>query len=1223
MNFIQLTMILEAILVIKSEDISGDCLSCDNLAFILSKITSIEISKSFVENCVHFDNRNQLNHMEQGSFLHFLKICGWLIDMKSKKSDFLLPGRTTGLRLYPPSRTKLSYFQSNIDKNNAMIHVLTHEFNIDEVDINIDQFTSIIDGNNGFDKSSLCITPQYDTHSYTTKRSRRSSSSNGADWVSSISIKCEGRFCTDDMLLNRGLLDIAINAVPIGGTLILKFEANNNSVKHESEVGDELDARDLIATRIDSNSNPFKYQWTLRCATGCDDSDERHKPRSGSNRYGVCCNSCFKAHSEVWRAKRRQKTDAQSAIDKQLFIYKDNITLHMLENLPSHTLSSLCFNMITMFEYQIFTSGLRVGGQSEDVISLVDQAVLMDICDESVSSDHRNNHNSSDTSATTAAAVLGDHPHTAHTNTQSDTNDSNSPTVVTPSQVPRVIHNVVRSYVPVRPIKPPPVLKINKPTPESSARLIATMFTPSAMNEVREAFLLKQDELFGFKKTVTEQHKETDPHHRELSGFMDNRDTTHEVNSSVVCDSQNNESDDVHEVVEEKESDNNDHDEAESGVDDTANAKQSDSTAVTQRLIEMFTLRSQEYVDELKYIVDAARVNNVPHQLLCRFCVVKDTIARIQQDIRQVLPNCPLEKETVRECVRLFNHFGQSAYEKSFRSLFPLASVQMCRKLAAAMHTTDSICCETIAAYADINRTIMHERFLNGDKKYDYEQCRDVCVQFDEVHLYQKVEVDHNSGLVRGFVGDHNLSDTYNLISSATTSLALNSQLAATRNSFIVVPFLMGFIGRFICAAFNCRNLTAAHVIEQINEVLLALTVCGFNVLLFVSDGGSPNMKAQKALCTVDRVNKPADGERCLVAFKHPITQRNVHFGYDPCHAIMKCFRNNLSYSVSDVIKATRQLYLPHPVDKQPVLIKYDVLILIYDEFADSCGNWDPQPGITREMYKAADNNYSKMNTAQAAKMFSNKHQNLLKRWIKWVQGGRNSSHDVITPIDTERIRMIESLLPYFKVINEFFDVCNSRDLVFANKLGGNLSKRRCVTKVNITSDIELTILRSLPTLINDTLNMINTHGMQHHYNTFTHQTLHMAKNIAYGMESLIEEYHILRPNCRFELSIWTTDFVEFLHNTMRQHTAQLTVRNAEYATARATLQKLLVFRKYVASGYHTDWQQRRMSRYRGNAQMVDNNFRQVRDQQWKHKFTRITDSLIAQIRSNIDLTAL
>ena len=271
MNFIQLTMILEAILVIKSEDISGDCLSCDNLAFILSKITSIEISKSFVENCVHFDNRNQLNHMEQGSFLHFLKICGWLIDMKSKKSDFLLPGRTTGLRLYPPSRTKLSYFQSNIDKNNAMIHVLTHEFNIDEVDINIDQFTSIIDGNNGFDKSSLCITPQYDTHSYTTKRSRRSSSSNGADWVSSISIKCEGRFCTDDMLLNRGLLDIAINAVPIGGTLILKFEANNNSVKHESEVGDELDARDLIATRIDSNSNPFKYQWTLRCATGCDD----------------------------------------------------------------------------------------------------------------------------------------------------------------------------------------------------------------------------------------------------------------------------------------------------------------------------------------------------------------------------------------------------------------------------------------------------------------------------------------------------------------------------------------------------------------------------------------------------------------------------------------------------------------------------------------------------------------------------------------------------------------------------------------------------------------------------------------------------------------------------------------------------------------------------------------------------------------------------------------
>ena len=180
MNSVQITQILEAILVIKSEDFVEDCLSCNSLAIILSNATKLYVPKSFVENCVHYDSRHQLNLSQHGSFLHFLKLCGWSIDINCKKKDFSLPGRRTGLRLYPPSRTeKISFFQSNDEKNHAIKQVLLCEFHFDEEIVE-----SIV-----LDANCICdnITPQqHNTHNNTSKRLRRNSYAL-TEW-------CEGRF---------------------------------------------------------------------------------------------------------------------------------------------------------------------------------------------------------------------------------------------------------------------------------------------------------------------------------------------------------------------------------------------------------------------------------------------------------------------------------------------------------------------------------------------------------------------------------------------------------------------------------------------------------------------------------------------------------------------------------------------------------------------------------------------------------------------------------------------------------------------------------------------------------------------------------------------------------------------------------------------------------------------------------------------------------------------
>ena len=203
------------------------------------------------------------------------------------------------------------------------------------------------------------------------------------------------------------------------------------------------------------------------------------------------------------------------------------------------------------------------------------------------------------------------------------------------------------------------------------------------------------------------------------------------------------------------------------------------------------------------------------------------------------------------------------------------------------------------------------------------------------------------------------------------------------------------------------------------------------------------------------------------MSFDSPVYKdKVVHLINDPPH-IMKCFRNIFGYSLSDLNSSTRQLYLPNPNKNNTLtLIHYDCFFAAFREYNLACGHFDAQRGISDKMYKAIESSYSKMNTALAANFFSSRHQQLLTRIKSWILGGRNSAISPVSLEDLNLIDMIDAFIPYAQLLNVWFDVCNSRDTIFASKLGGAHNKRRCVKKVNKHSNYEINTLLALPSML-------------------------------------------------------------------------------------------------------------------------------------------------------------
>jgi hypothetical protein len=157
------------------------------------------------------------------------------------------------------------------------------------------------------------------------------------------------------------------------------------------------------------------------------------------------------------------------------------------------------------------------------------------------------------------------------------------------------------------------------------------------------------------------------------------------------------------------------------------------------------------------------------------------------------------------------------------------------------------------------------------------------------------------------------------------------------------------------------------------------------------------------------------------------------------------------------------------------------------------------------------------------------------------------------------------------------------------NTQGGKKHKRRNVSKVSVNNIYEIQILLSLPKALNNLQHAIQQHpGLTLQNNFLTFQTVEISKNICYGMVSFLHFYNIIRPHHKFELSLITSDFVEFHNANMKMHCKRLTTLDAQYCDSRANCERILTFSKFIKSNFKRDWHSRKLTHQKGNAQIVE-----------------------------------
>jgi hypothetical protein len=396
-------------------------------------------------------------------------------------------------------------------------------------------------------------------------------------------------------------------------------------------------------------------------------------------------------------------------------------------------------------------------------------------------------------------------------------------------------------------------------------------------------------------------------------------------------------------------------------------------------------------ISSLADIIAKARGNiRVDHQSITTLCLLKDTIARVKQDLAGRIPNCELEEETKSVCIQLFLRLGQSKYE-TLRVNFPLLSSSSCRVLCAPFYSHHhTVSYSAISQFAELTHRFISEAMAvstnpspqtsvcPSEDPYRFE---DVMLAFDETHIVPKLTYSHNNETCHGLVSERTLVDTYVISSANTPQAALQSQLAKSRMSFETVPLQLGRLRRFVSGGYNINTLTATHVLNALMEQVMCLVIAGLIPKVLCSDGASSNIKVQRDLTTTTQTNRQSPSEKPVkVCFAHWFyVEQRIFWIYDFCHFV-KIMRNNFGYSTID---GTKTFMLRDPLTGELVHVDWSMFVAIYTTMRQRTGYHAVEKGLSMEVFNATSSHYLKMRTGVAAAFFSNKNADPLQHEVQ------------------------------------------------------------------------------------------------------------------------------------------------------------------------------------------------------------------------------------------------
>jgi hypothetical protein len=421
------------------------------------------------------------------------------------------------------------------------------------------------------------------------------------------------------------------------------------------------------------------------------------------------------------------------------------------------------------------------------------------------------------------------------------------------------------------------------------------------------------------------------------------------------------------------------------------------------------------------------------------------------------IPKYHLYPSTKNVCFRIYRRIGASSYNKVFLSNYPLSSVKSMRQMLTAFKERDGIKHKNLKVIAeDTDRLQLALWKTNPHLSYrtDFNHLRVVSITYDETKISAKLDPDFCTGDMSGFNTDLQLLDIHTVNSASTDDKALDVVTARSRSLYVMTCLFTGT--KSIASAFSGNIIKSSTIYGEYGCTELAVSICGFDVRVTVSDNAATNTSVTKKLCTFpsfflnknDRQNIDPITPVAYASLFSP--GKDVFCLRCPPH-FMKCLWHNDSHSKPGGSKDIRKWNF-----RTKSLVPYD-FDKMYQLFKDY-SNFEGQGkfltrGVGAQMYENALNPKMKMHVASAASWQSNKHNTLLSDQVGFVKRGRISdlrcewkrqhgssawlvpqqplveqnSSVLLSASEEALVSMIEAQQSSMRVFNRAWDVWNSK----------------------------------------------------------------------------------------------------------------------------------------------------------------------------------------------------